>query len=64
MIWPEEIKQGQKFFSSGMGGVYPRVLLIGTVGEIKKIDESIIRFEIDLIADPLQENILGVLENL
>ena len=32
--------------------------------EIKKIDESIIRFEIDLIADPLQENILGVLENL
>jgi len=38
--------------------------LIGAVGEIKKIDESIIRFEIDLIADPLQENILGVLENL
>ena len=47
-----------------MGGVYPRGLLIGAVGEIKKIDESIIRFEIDLIADPLQENILGVLENL
>ena len=64
LLWPEEIKQGQKFFSSGMGGVYPRGLLIGAVGEIKKIDESIIRFEIDLIADPLQENILGVLENL
>lgn len=63
LLWPEEIKQGQSFFSSGMGGVYPRGLLIGHVGEIIKIDDSMIRFEIELISDPLQDNILGVLEN-
>ena len=63
LLWPEEIKQGQSFFSSGMGGVYPRGLLIGHVGEIIKIDESMIRFEIELISDPLQDNVLGVLEN-
>ena len=63
LLWPEEIKQGQSFFSSGMGGVYPRGLLIGNVGEIIKIDDSMIRFEIELISDPLQDNVLGVLEN-
>ena len=63
LLWPEEIKQGQSFFSSGMGGVYPRGLLIGHVGEIIKIDDSMIRFEIELISDPLQDNVLGVLEN-
>jgi rod shape-determining protein MreC len=63
LLWPEEIKQGQSFFSSGMGGVYPRGLLIGNVGKIIKIDDSIIRFEIELISDPLQGNVLGVLEN-
>ena len=46
-----------------MGGVYPRGLLIGHVGEIIKIDDSMIRFEIELISDPLQDNVLGVLEN-
>ena len=63
LLWPEEIKQGQSFFSSGMGGVYPRGLLIGHVGKIIKIDDSMIRFEIELISDPLQDNVLGVLEN-
>ena len=63
LLWPKEIKQGQSFFSSGMGGVYPRGLLIGHVGEIIKIDDSMIRFEIELISDPLQDNVLGVLEN-
>ena len=63
LLWPEEIKQGQSFFSSGMGGIYPRGLLIGHVGEIIKIDDSMIRFEIELISDPLQDNVLGVLEN-
>ena len=63
LLWPEEIKQGQSFFSSGMGGVYPRGLLIGHVSEIIKIDDSMIRFEIELISDPLQDNVLGVLEN-
>ena len=64
LIWPDEIKQGQSFFSSGMGGIYPRGLLIGFVNEIIKIDDAMVRFEVDLISDPLQENILGVLENL
>lgn len=64
LIWPDEIKQGQSFFSSGMGGIYPRGLLIGFVNEITKIDDAMVRFEVDLISDPLQENILGVLENL
>ena len=63
LLWPEEIKQGQSFFSSGMGGIYPRGLLIGHVGKIIKIDDSMIRFEIELISDPLQDNVLGVLEN-
>lgn len=62
LIWPVEIIQGQSFYSSGLGGIYPRGILIGHVSQINRIDEVLIEFEIDLISSPLQENIFGVLD--
>ncbi len=64
LIWPEPIKKGQEFFSSGLGGIYPRGILIGYVGEVKTLDETNFEFDISLVSNPMKENTLGVLEKL
>ena len=63
LIWPKPILEGQKFFSSGMGGIYPRNVYIGAAKNIKKIDDVNIKFDIDLATDPLKENNLAIIEN-
>ena len=63
LIWPKPIFEGQKFFSSGMGGIYPRNVYIGPAKNIKKIDDVNIKFDIVLATDPLKENNLAILEN-
>ena len=55
---------GQEFFSSGMGGVYPKGVLIGEVSDIREIEENIFEFDINLTANPLDSNVVGVIENL
>ena len=63
LIWPKPIFEGQKFFSSGMGGIYPRNIYIGAAKNIKKIDDVNIKFDIDLATDPIKENSLAIIEN-
>ena len=64
LIWPEPIKKGQEFFTSGLGGIYPRGVLIGYVSEIKILDKTNFEFDISLVSNPMKENTLGVLERL
>lgn len=61
LLWQSEVEIGQKYFSSGMGGIYPRDILIGEVINIKEVDNKTVKFDIGLIADPINSNILGVL---
>ena len=63
LIWPKLILEGQKFFSSGMGGIYPRNVYVGAAKNIKKIDDVNIKFDIVLATDPLKENNLAIIEN-
>jgi rod shape-determining protein MreC len=63
LIWPNKIIKGQSFYSSGLGGVYPRGILIGHVSKIENFDDTLVRLEINLIASPIQENTFGVLES-
>ena len=63
LIWPNKIIKGQSFYSSGLGGVYPKGILIGHVSKIENFDDTLVRLEINLIASPIQENTFGVLES-
>ena len=63
LIWPKPILEGQKFFSSGLGGVYPRNIYIGAAKNVKKIDDVNIKFDINLSTNPLKENNLAIIEN-
>ena len=63
-FWQEKVSIGQEFFSSGMGGIYPKGILIGKVKEIKEVEENFTEFEINLISNPLASNVVGVLESL
>ena len=64
LIWEDPVEIGQEFFSSGMGGVYPKGVLIGEVSDIREIEENIFEFDINLTANPLDSNVVGVIENL
>jgi len=63
-IWQEEVLIGQEFYSSGMGGIYPRNILIGKVQEIREIDDNLIEFDISLVSSPLSSNMVGILETI
>ena len=58
------ISKIKKFFSSGMGGIYPKGILIGNVSNIREVDENFIQFDINLVSDPIATNIVGVLESI
>ena len=63
-LWQQKVVIGQKFYSSGMGGIYPKGIFIGKVKGIREIEENFTEFEINLISSPLASNIVGVLESL
>ena len=63
LIWTNPVSNGQKLYSSGLGGIYPRGILIGYVEEITNIDETDIKVDISLITDPLKNSMLGIIEN-
>ena len=63
LIWTNPVSNGQKLYSSGLGGIYPRGILIGHVQEITNIDETDIKIDISLITDPIKNSMLGIIEN-
>ena len=63
LIWTEEIKINQTFYTSGLGGVYPKDIKIGHVSKINKIDSNENVIEIKLVTNPLRSDLFGVLRN-
>lgn len=63
-VWQQEVSIGQEFYTSGMGGIYPKNILIGKVQEIIEIDDNLIEFDINLVSSPLSSNVVGILETL
>ena len=53
---------GEKFFSSGLGGIYPKGIEIGNLESIKIIDASTTLLKIKLISNPLHSNLFGVIK--
>ena len=52
----------QKFFSSGLGGVFPKGVEIGSIHEILELSQKEIRLTIELKADPLSSNFFGIIK--
>ena len=63
-VWQEKVSIGQEFYSSGMGGIYPKGILIGNVSDIREVEENFIEFDINLVSSPIVKNIVGVLESI
>src|SRR5210317_418049 len=63
-VWQKKVSIGQEFFSSGMGGIYPKGILIGNVSDIREVEENLIEFDINLVSSPIVTNIVGVLESI
>ena len=61
-VWQEKVSIGQEFYTSGMGGIYPKNILIGKVQEIREIDDNLIEFDINLVSSPLSSNVVGIIE--
>lgn len=55
-LWPESLSVGESFYTSGLGGVFPEGVLIGSVIYINTNNESEIILEIESQADPLIQN--------
>ena len=63
-VWQEKVSIGQEFYSSGMGGIYPKGILIGNVSDIREVEENFIEFDINLVSSPIVTNVVGVLESI
>ena len=55
-----EVKQ--KIFSSGLGGVFPKGIEVGSIDEIQNLSSKEVRLIVKLNADPLASNYFGVLQ--
>jgi rod shape-determining protein MreC len=55
-----EVKQ--KIFSSGLGGVFPKGIEVGSIDEIQNLSSKEVRLIVELNADPLASNYFGVLQ--
>ena len=62
LVWTEEIEINQIFYTSGLGGIYPKDIEIGYVSSIENIDSTQTNIEIKLLANPLNGNMFGVLK--
>ena len=61
LVDTKEIEVGQIFYSSGLGGIYPKDIEIGKVNKVIQIDPTTINLEIKLSANPLKNNLFGVI---
>ena len=63
LIWDEEISLTKTFYTSGLGGIFPRNIKIGNVINIFDISPNLREIEIALSANPLDDDIFGVFKN-
>lgn len=63
LIWTEKIPINKVFYTSGLGGIYPKNIEVGYVDKINEIDANQIVLEIRLVANPLSSDLFGVLRN-
>ena len=61
LVWTKEINENQIFYTSGLGGIYPKDIEVGYVSSIEVVDSTQTNIEIKLLANPLNGNIFGVL---
>ena len=61
LVWNEEVNLDQVFYTSGLGGIYPKDIKIGYVKDIKQVNSTITILEIKLFANPLDGDLFGVL---
>jgi len=61
LVDTKEIEVGQIFYSSGLGGIYPKDIEIGKVNKVIQIDPTTINLEIKLSANPLKNDLFGVM---
>ena len=62
LVWLDDHELGEKFFSSGLGGIYPKGIEIGSLESIKIIDKSTTLLKFKLISNPLHSNLFGVIK--
>ena len=62
LLWQEEISIKKEFYTSGLGGIYPKNIKIGFLKEIIIEESTIVRLEIKLTTNPLEDNLLGVIK--
>lgn len=61
LVWDEKMFIGKIFYTSGLGGIYPSGVKIGTLDKINEGDVNKIELEIRLIANPISDDLLGVI---
>ena len=61
LVWTGEIEENQIFYTSGLGGIYPKDIEVGYVSSIEVVDSTQTNIEIKLLANPLNGNMFGVL---
>ena len=62
LVWSDDHELGEKFFSSGLGGIYPKGIEIGNLESKKIVDQSTTLLKIKLISNPLHSNLFGVIK--
>ena len=60
LIWDEQFAIDQKFYTSGLGGVFPKNILIGNILDIKNISASEKEVVLKLKVSPITENLFGI----
>tara|TARA_B100000085_G_scaffold268952_1_gene279861 strand:+ start:331 stop:1167 length:837 start_codon:yes stop_codon:yes gene_type:complete len=62
LVEAQEIIAGHKFYTSGLGGIYPKDIEIGQVDKVIKIDSTTVMLEIKLSSNPISSDLLGVIK--
>ena len=62
LVEAQEIIVGHIFYTSGLGGIYPKDIEIGQVDKVIKIDSTTVMLEIKLSANPIASDLLGVIK--
>tara|TARA_B100001250_G_scaffold414229_1_gene451411 strand:+ start:431 stop:1267 length:837 start_codon:yes stop_codon:yes gene_type:complete len=63
LVWDEEMQLEKEFFTSGLGGIFPKDIVVGNIVNIIDIEPTKKQLEIKLIADPLESDLFGVISN-